>query len=74
MSTRYVTLPATNQRVPLGALVAAVKLAKANPAREFKHGLTTWWPVTGAEIVEQFMHGVHDRINQGVPYLERGTA
>lgn len=64
MSRRYVSLPATDQRVPLGAYVAGVKLAKENPEREFKRGLTTWWPVTGAEIVRQFRDGMHDRINQ----------
>jgi hypothetical protein len=70
---RYVTLPAIDKRVPLGAYIKAIKTAKANPTAEFKTGLTTWWPTTGAEIMEQFMAGVTDRINQGVPYNKRGV-
>jgi hypothetical protein len=70
---RTITLPAINKTVPLGAYVAAVKLAKANPTMEFKHGLTCWWPCTGAEIVQQFFRGVQDRINQAVPYSQRGV-
>jgi hypothetical protein len=69
---RYVTVSATGKRIPLGAYVAGVKLAKANPCATFKHGLTTWWSVTGAEIMEQFREGMHDRINQAVPYAARG--
>jgi len=60
--------------IPLGAYVAAIKQAKANPTKTFKTGLTTWWPTTGAEIVEQFMAGVNDRITQAVPYNKRGKA
>lgn len=69
---RYITLPAINKKVPLGAYVKAVKVAKANPATEFKTGLTTWWPTTGAEILQQFTAGMMDRINQGVSYSARG--
>jgi hypothetical protein len=72
MGKRYVTLPALRMKVPLGAYVAAVKTAKANPTMEFKTGLTTWWPTTGAEIFEQFTRGMTDRINQGIPYSARG--
>ena len=70
---RYITLPAVNKRVPLGAYVRGVRAAKASLSREFKHGLTTWWPTTGAEIMRQFLCGVHDRINEGVPYILRGV-
>ena len=71
---RFITLPAINKTVPLGAYVAAIKTAKANPDQVFKTGLTTWWETTGAEIVEQFRQGMHDRITEGVPYSERGMA
>lgn len=71
---RYITLPALDRSVPLGSYIAAIKTAKANPATEFKHGLTTWWPTTGAEIVRQFRDGMNDRINQRVPYAQRGRA
>lgn len=67
---RYVNV--LGRAVPLGAYVAAIKVAKANPTKRFKTGLTTWWPTTGAEIMQQFMAGVQDRINQAVPYNTRG--
>lgn len=70
--TRYITLPAINKQVPLGAYVKAVKTAKANPTVMFKTGLTTWWASSGAEIVQQFRAGMMERINQGVSYNERG--
>jgi hypothetical protein len=72
--TRFITLPAVNKSVPIGAYVKAIKTAKANPTVTFKHGLTCWWPCSGAEIVEQFWRGVEDRINQGISYSKRGAA
>ena len=72
MSQRYVTV--LGKPVALGAYVQGVKLAIANPGAEFKTGLTSWWPTTGAEVRRQFMRGVMDRINQGVSYAERGKA
>lgn len=68
---RTITL-GTGQVVSLKAYVAAIKVAKANPDTEFKSGLTTWWTTTGAEIMKQFRRGMHDRINAGIPYIERG--
>jgi hypothetical protein len=68
---RTIALPALDRRVTLGAYVRAVKLAKASPAVEFKAGLTTWWPTTGAEIMRQFRAGMHERINQGIRYIDR---
>ena len=56
----------------LAAYVQAIRLAKANPDTTFKHGLTAWWPCTGQEIMRQFRTGMHDRINQRVPYRLRG--
>lgn len=70
---RYVTLPASNKRIPLGAYVRGVKAAIANPTMEFKHGLTTWWPVTGADIRRQFYDGLTERINAGISYSQRGV-
>ena len=72
MTQRYITLPAINKSVPLGAYVKAIKIAKANPTMEFKTGLTTWWPTSGGEIMKQFRDGMMDRINQGVSYNQRG--
>jgi hypothetical protein len=71
-ATRIVTLPAINRSVTLAAYVQAIKLAKANPNTTFKHGLTAWWPCTGREVMRQFRAGMHDRINQRVPYRLRG--
>ncbi len=68
---RCITI-ATGQRVSLRAYVVGIRLAKANPAETFAHGLTTWTATTGAEIMKQFRRGMHDRINQGIPYHKRG--
>ncbi len=73
MTKRFIHLPALDKSVPLGAYVAAIKVAKANPEKTFKTGLTTWWPTTGAEIVAQYLKGMNERISAGVPYMERGT-
>jgi hypothetical protein len=69
---RFVDLPAINKKVPLGAYIKAVRAAKENPDRTFNTGLTTWWPTKGSEIVEQFRQGMTDRINEAIPYSERG--
>lgn len=69
---KAIHLPAINKTVSLGQYLAAVKLAKTNPEAEFKHGLTCWWPCTGKEILRQFFEGVQERINDAVPYIERG--
>lgn len=71
---RYVTLPAVGKKVPLGIYVRGIEQAKANPGAMFRHGLTTWWPVTGAEILRQFRAGMHDRITQAIPWIKRGCA
>ena len=70
---RVVTLPAISHKaIPLGVYVEGVKTALEQPETEFKHGLTTWWPTTGKEIRRQFLQSIHERINQGVPYIDRG--
>ena len=70
---RTIYLTATGRTVTIGQYVKAVKLAKQNLKGEFKHGLTTWWPVTGADIMRQFLDGVNERINDAVPYCQRGV-
>jgi len=72
MSRRTIYLPAIERRVSLAAYVNAIKAAKAQPEQTFTHGLTTWWPTTGREIVAQFRDGMQDRINQAMPYHRRG--
>jgi len=71
---RTITLTAMNKTVSMAAYVKAVKMAIANPDVEFKYGLTCWWPCTGAEVRQQFYEGIQDRINQAVPYSQRGAA
>jgi len=68
---RFITLSAVGKKVSLRDYVRAIKLAKEHPTEMFRHGLTTWWPVTGTEICRQFREGMHDRINQGIPAIER---
>jgi len=70
--TRIICMPAVDRTVPLRQYIKAIKRAKENPDSKFDHGLTTWWPVTGREIMRQFLRGVNDRINQGIPCIKRG--
>jgi len=58
--------------VTLGQYLGAIRLAKANPLATFKAGLTCWYPCTGADIMQQFRQGMHDRISQAIPYNQRG--
>lgn len=69
---RFITLRATGKRVPMGAYVAGIRAAIASPGVTFRHGLTTWWPVTGEDVRQEFLAGVHDRINRHVPGFGRG--
>jgi hypothetical protein len=69
---RTIYLPAIERSVTLPAYLKAVKTAIANPGQTFKHGLSCWWPIDGAEIRRQFFAGVQDRINQAIPYTGRG--
>lgn len=70
---RTIYLPAVEATVSLSAYLTAVRLAKANPEVTFRHGLTTWWATTGREILEQFWEGVEARINEAIPYVDRGV-
>lgn len=70
--TRAIYVPGIGRHVSLGAYIAGIRRAKANPHTTFAHGLTTWAPCTGEEIMRQFRRGMHDRINQGIPYIQRG--
>jgi hypothetical protein len=70
--TRTIRLPAIDRTVTLASYINLVRLAKGYPTAVFKTGLTTWWPTTGAEIMQQFRQGMTDRINQAIPYSQRG--
>ena len=69
---RAIYIPGIEKWVTIKDYVKAIKAAKSMPENEFQHGLTCWWPCTGAEIMRQFFAGVQDRINQGIPYTMRG--
>ena len=68
---RYITIPAIDKKVSIRNYIAGIRLAKANPEKTFKHGLTCWYACKGADIVKQFVDGIHDRINQAIPYIDR---
>ena len=64
MPAHYITLTATSKRIPVRAYTAQLKAVfAADPAIEYSHGLTTWWPVTGADIRREFRQSIHERIN-----------
>ena len=70
---RVIYCPGPNRWVSIRAYVKAVKTAKAHPDAQFKEGITCWWPCTGREVMQQFRRGLRDRINQAVPYYQRGV-
>lgn len=70
---RAIFLPAHHRWITIPQYIAIVKRAKENPDREFSGTLETWWPGTGKDILQQFLAGVHDRINQGIPCSQRGV-
>ena len=72
MAQRKVYIPGIERWVTLGQYVKAVKSAMANPDGEFKTTLCQWWPGTGQQICAEFRQSLHDRINQAMPYLQRG--
>jgi hypothetical protein len=69
---RTIFVPGYNRHVSLKSYVNAVKFAKMNPDTIFNRGLTCWWPCTGREIVRQFRDGAQARINEAIPYINRG--
>lgn len=67
---RVITL-GDGRQTSLGNYVRGVRYAIDHPDTFFPRGLCGWG-ATGAEIRRQFRSGVHDRINQAVPYVNRG--
>jgi len=54
-------------RVGIGTYVAGIKMAKRYPDQKFAVSLSTWWPVTGREIVQEFRRDmVTDHCNRGL--------
>ena len=70
---RAIYVPGVDKWVSLGAYVRQIKIVKANLDATFKSGLTMWGPHTGRQIMRQFRQGMHDRINEGIPYHQRGV-
>ena len=70
---RMIYIAGGGKWVTIRQYVAAIKKVKTLPLDTmFPYGLTSWWPTTGAEVLRQFMAGVHARINDGIPYSQRG--
>jgi len=67
---RYIQV--REKKISIPAYIQGIKLAKSNLDREFKQGLTCWFPCTGQDIVNQFRAGLNDRINQSISYIQRG--
>lgn len=68
--TRIITLGSRRQ-VTIAQYVAAIKLAKANPAFTFAESLRDRWSVKGSVIVQQFYADmVTDHCNRGLAILE----
>lgn len=60
--------------VTISAYIKAIKQVKAAPPETiWAHGLTSWWPTSGEQIMRQFLAGVHSRINDDIPYVQRGV-
>ena len=64
---RVIHLPAIDRTVSIATYLRAIRLAKAHPERVFNAGLSTWWPTTGKEIMEQFEDRKFKRGSQGMP-------
>jgi hypothetical protein len=60
---KFIYLPATGKRVSINAYLMAWRIVKNNPTKEFEHGLNTWWPQKGYDILRDFRKGLHDRIS-----------
>jgi len=67
---RYIQV--RENKISIPAYIQGIKLAKSNLDREFKQGLTCWFPCTGQDIVNQFRESIHDMINRGISAIERG--
>lgn len=54
-----------DKRISITTYVNAWKIVRSNPLDTmYKDSLTTWWPVSGKDIIQQYRDGIHDRINQ----------
>lgn len=58
------TVRVLDRSIPAPAYLAGIRAAKAHPDATFKHSLWHWSPDTGAEIMRQYLHDLHRRINE----------
>ncbi len=70
--SRYVTL-AGGQRCSLRVYIDGVRTAITNPDLVYPRGLSTESECTGSQIRRQFRRAMNDRINQRIPYRQRGS-
>lgn len=63
-----ITLPATGKAMSIAHYARAIRVAREHPGEEFKHGLTTWYPCTGAQIMRQFRDGCRERMQRRMAY------
>lgn len=71
MSRRYVTL-GDGRRIRLGKYVAAWRQCLALPPDTYIGRGVNGWGQTAAEALRDLREGMHDRINQAIPYRLRG--
>lgn len=70
---RAIYVAGAEKWVSIGCYVRNIKKAKANPDATFRCTLESWAPGTGRQIMQEFRRGLMDRINQAVPYMQRGV-
>jgi hypothetical protein len=69
----FITL-ANSKQVSIPEYVRSIRaIIAADPDIKYPHGLTTWWPTTGADIRSQFRASIHDRINTRAGEAWRST-
>ncbi|TET21429.1 MAG: hypothetical protein E3J71_09480 [Candidatus Stahlbacteria bacterium] len=70
---RMIYIPGIDRWVTLGQYVKAIKKVKSMPLDTiWPHSLEDWTSARGSDILREFMKGIMDRINQGIPYSQRG--
>lgn len=73
MSTVRVITLGCGREIRLGAYARAWRRAKAaSPGTVFERGLTSHFPVTREQLLEQFRYGTDDRISRKIPGYGKG--
>lgn len=66
------TVRVLDRSIPAPAYLAGIRAAKATPDATFKQSLWHWTPDTGAEIIRQYRHDLHRRINERGGFIQLG--